>query len=293
MHTVPFSSDYDQQFTTPLGEDGDKYTFEARWNERGKNWTFDLTRDTDDVKLLAGVPMLIGQDLLQPYALGIGGLIVFDLGQKNTDPGPEDLGSRVLALYLSNQDLRDIKTIIADAGSPQTIVVGGAAAAGLAVPPLVGGNPGGAGAGGSGGGTTIVTNVTNTTNNITIEGGGLGFSDPTVSDDASGDEVLIGRYLQIPGLSVSPTVALNVAVLARGNGTVRAYVGGTAAEQIGDVGTPSGTSVGTPAAVTADGMYQISGSLSNPGGVVLVKITMQSAAPATNIGIDLITGALA
>ncbi|HSS39040.1 MAG TPA: hypothetical protein VLT58_09750, partial [Polyangia bacterium] len=110
MQLVPFTSDYDQSFTTTLN--GVRYVIDARWNERGQVWTFDLTREADQVLLLAGVSMLSGQDLLAPYALGIGGLVVTDLSNNSTDPGPDDLGDRAAVVFLNNDELQ----ILFDAG---------------------------------------------------------------------------------------------------------------------------------------------------------------------------------
>ena len=76
--------------------------------------------------------------------------------------------------------------------------------------------------------------------------------------------------------------------MARGNGTIRIYAGGSM-EAFGSTGTPSGSLIDS-VAVTADGMYQLTGTVANPGGIMPIKITMESAAPATNIGVDIING---
>lgn len=280
MLVVPFSSDYDQRFTSQLGEE--KYTLDARWNERGQVRALDITRDSDQVLLVAGVPLLAGQDVLAAYALGIGGLLVTDLGMKDTDPGPDDFGERVIVTWLSNDELAAMQSALRAAGRPSTLAPG-------VVPPILPGGRSTAVPTVSGGSTTIV-NANTTVNNFTVTGG-LGFSAAPELDDATGDEILIGRFLQMPGLNPNPTISIAVAVLARGNGTVRVYVGGIA-EAIGSSGTPSGTAVGTPAAVVADDSYQIDDSLANPGGMTLVKVTMQSAAPATSVGVALIQGFL-
>lgn len=288
MLEIPFTSDYDQRFITQLS-DGKKYRFDARWNERGQTHTFDLTRDEDGELLLCGAPMLIGQDLLAPYALGIGGLILTDLSKKDTDAGPEDLGSRVIACHLSIDELAAIKAALGPQGA--SIVVSGA------VPPVSGGGGGssggsGGGSGGTGGGTTII-NTTSVINTFNVQGG-PGFAEDIDLDDDTGNEVLIYKTLEMPGLNPNPTISLALGVLARGLGTIRVYVGGSTSEAIGYAGTPSGTMVGTPAAVSGAGenLYQITGSLANPGGVAHVKVTMQSAAPATSVGVVVLKGML-
>ena len=104
MLILPFTSEpaYDVAFT--LDEYG-AYTFGVRYNERAGYWTFDLTRDSDGAKLLSGVPLLVGGDLLKPYGLGIGALVAADQNGLNQDAGPEDLGSRVIVGWLSPAEM--------------------------------------------------------------------------------------------------------------------------------------------------------------------------------------------
>jgi hypothetical protein len=281
MLEVPFTSDYDQRFITQLGDD--KYLIDARWNERGQAWTFDLTRDSDQVQVLAGAPLLIGQDVLAPYALGIGGLLVTDLGKLDTDAGPEDLGTRVIVTYVTPDELAGIKAALGPQGA--SIVASGAP------PALVRGNSGaGAGAGGGTGSVVINQTVNNTSNTFNVTGG-QGFGKTLELDDATGDETMIARFPIMFGLNPNPTVSINVAALARGDGTLRVYVGGIA-ETIGSTGAPSGSSVGTPASISGDDIYEVSGSVANPGVTAMVKITMESAAPATSVGVSEVQGSV-
>lgn len=107
---LPFTNDPAQSFTVALG--GAKYLFDARYNDVGGFWTFDITAEPSQVQLVAGVPILIGQDLLAPYGLGIGGLFATDTVSGGIDAGPEDLGDRVTVAWLSEAELQ----IIRDAG---------------------------------------------------------------------------------------------------------------------------------------------------------------------------------
>lgn len=282
MIEVPFSSDYDQRFVTQLGDA--KYRFDSRWNERGQTWSFDLAIDATGEILLAGAPMQIGQDVLAPYALGRGAIIFTDLSKKNTDAGPDDMGTRVVATWFSPEEMAAIAAAIGPGGGLVT---------GAVVPRIISGNPGGGGtSGGAGGGTTQVTNVTNTTNNFSSEGGG-GLTAAPELDDASGSQVVIARFIQNTATNPNPTLALALAVLARGDGTIRVYTGGIY-EAVGFTGTPSG-SLRDSAAVSGAGEnpYDLSGSFANPSGFLAIKVTMQSTAPATNVGVALISGGLA
>jgi hypothetical protein len=100
---LPFTDDPAQSFTVALG--GAKFLIEARYNDVAGFWTFDMTAEPSQVQLLAGVPILIGQDLLAPYALGIGGFFATDNVSGGVDAGPDDLGGRVTVTWLSPAEL--------------------------------------------------------------------------------------------------------------------------------------------------------------------------------------------
>lgn len=107
MLTVPFTSDPSQTFDVVLGET--KFTIAARYNDEGGSWTFDLTRDSDGEVLLTSVPLLIGEDMLGAYALGYGGLLAEDLSGTGEDAGPDDLGTRVVVRWLSEDELAQLR----------------------------------------------------------------------------------------------------------------------------------------------------------------------------------------
>ena len=287
MQVVPFTSDYDQQFKTTLN--GVNYVIDARWNERWQMWTFDLTDDASSTLLVAGVPLLVGVDVLSPYALGIGGILVADLSGLNSDAGPDDFSGRVVPIYLTPDEL----AILYAAGVPGIVSPGPAQAPQGATP--AGGssssssqssssNPGG---GTTQQGTTVVNTVVNS---LTLIGGGFGSDQ--VRPDSSGNEVLAYQRSSNVGLNPNATVKAIAQFIAEGSGTIRIYLGGTLGT-IGDVGTPSGTLVGSAAAPGSVGFAFISGTpISNPGGIIPVKITIQSAAPGTNVQVDSWEGAV-
>lgn len=109
---VPFTSDSAQTFSITLN--GISYDFYARYVDRVGAWYFDLTRTSDQAPLARGVPILCGLDLLQPYRLGIGSMYAVDMAAYKTpstvdgpadalnvtDAGSDDLGTRVIVLYL-------------------------------------------------------------------------------------------------------------------------------------------------------------------------------------------------
>lgn len=120
---VPFTStDRAYEFTCQLN--GVTYRFDVRWNERGGFWAFDLYLDSTDELLVAGLPILLGGDILAAHRrLGIGGLVAVDMSatQQNASPneettsvlvsedaGADDLGTRVVVLYLTPDELVEV-----------------------------------------------------------------------------------------------------------------------------------------------------------------------------------------
>lgn len=85
--------------------DGRRYLFELSWYPRAEAWMLDL-RSSDGTSLLAGIPVRVGQDLLGPHvgdALpgeGHGSLVPVDTSGSGTDPGRDDLGTRVVFDYV-------------------------------------------------------------------------------------------------------------------------------------------------------------------------------------------------
>jgi hypothetical protein len=110
MQLIPFTSDPNATFTTSLN--GVDYQFDTLYNERAGVWTFDLSVAKETEPLVTGVPILIGCDMLAPFGLGVGSMYAVDLtatAQKeavghrpqSVDAGPEDLGVRMVVLYLA------------------------------------------------------------------------------------------------------------------------------------------------------------------------------------------------
>lgn len=110
MLTIPFTSDPWHSFTTMLN--GEEYRFAQHFNTRNNVWSFDLSLERTGQMLVAGVPILIGCDLLAPHGLGIGSMFALDLHAaaeeeaagilpQSVDAGEDDLGTRVIVIYLA------------------------------------------------------------------------------------------------------------------------------------------------------------------------------------------------
>lgn len=99
---LPFSSDPAQAFTTQLGDE--KYIIEAKFNDRSGVWTIDLY-DATQQPIALSLPLLLGQDLLEPYNFGMGRILCVDETELGKDAGPDDLGSRVKVYWFSSDEV--------------------------------------------------------------------------------------------------------------------------------------------------------------------------------------------
>jgi len=121
MQTIPFTSDPWQTFSCTLN--GVEYGFAANYNDRPGVWSFDLSLKATEEVLVAGVPILLGCDMLAPFGLNIGSLFAVDLAASpawalagdgvtvipttqmlDADPVGafnDDLGTRVVVVFLA------------------------------------------------------------------------------------------------------------------------------------------------------------------------------------------------
>ena len=120
MVKIPFTADAWQTFRCNLG--AVEHTFVANYNDRNGVWSFDLYRSNPETLLVAGIPILIGCDILAPYALGLGVMFATDLAATTAnqvldtvgtigpisqpiDAGPDDLGTRVIVVFIPAAEL--------------------------------------------------------------------------------------------------------------------------------------------------------------------------------------------
>ena len=101
---LPLSSDPAQTFICQL--DKDKYQFTVKYNSRSGVWAMDMVK-LDGTILFIGIPILLGNDLLEPYNYGIGRLFVIDLSAQSRDATNEtdDLGTRVIVAWFSKDEV--------------------------------------------------------------------------------------------------------------------------------------------------------------------------------------------
>jgi hypothetical protein len=106
---LPLTSDPAQDFVIQLGSV--KYEFYVRYNDRGSFWSADISDYNSQTTLIAGMPLLLGCDLLAPFLLGNGSMIVYDEKGSNTDAGDPDsgdLGSRVNVYWYDSAEVTSI-----------------------------------------------------------------------------------------------------------------------------------------------------------------------------------------
>ena len=96
---LPPSTDRPQSFTTQLGSA--VYQFDLRWNDRSNVWTMDISDPVSGNPIVSGLAVVLGADLLKPYALGIGTLILVDETSTNTEAALDSLGSSVNLYWVS------------------------------------------------------------------------------------------------------------------------------------------------------------------------------------------------
>lgn len=99
---LPLSSDPAQTMVTQLGDV--KYQIEVKYNDRSGVWIIDLALATTGEVVVQSLPLVLGQDLLEPYNFDMGSLVV-DTSSRHLEAGPDDLGGRVKVYWFSPDEV--------------------------------------------------------------------------------------------------------------------------------------------------------------------------------------------
>lgn len=102
---LPLTSDPSRSVTVTMG-DAD-YKLVTRYNDRSSVWTLDILSPSDDSYIVAAAPIVLGSDILEPFGVGIGRMLVIDMSAapgSGTEAGPDDLGVRVRVLWISEDE---------------------------------------------------------------------------------------------------------------------------------------------------------------------------------------------
>jgi hypothetical protein len=100
---LPFSNDPAQVFTIQLGDA--KFVFDSKYNDRSGVWTLDLYDAATKALIVASLPLVIGQDLLEPYNFDMGSILCVDTTGQGMDAGPDELGDRVKVYWFSADEV--------------------------------------------------------------------------------------------------------------------------------------------------------------------------------------------
>lgn len=95
-----------QRFEITLGELD--YRIEIKFNDRSLVWTMDLAEEVSGLVLFAGVPLLLGEDLLAPYNYKIGRLMLLNNSAEFKDATSENLGASLSLYYVTDNEFLSV-----------------------------------------------------------------------------------------------------------------------------------------------------------------------------------------
>lgn len=100
LRQIPVISD-NRNYEFRISLDGVFFTLAFRFNFRMNRWFMDV-KDSEDVPLIMGTPLLQGSDLIDRFkaaALPAGHFFVLNLENETIEAGADDLGANSLLLY--------------------------------------------------------------------------------------------------------------------------------------------------------------------------------------------------
>lgn len=103
---IPLTSSFDD-YDFSINLDGTIYLLNVRWNSRIEKWTISIGLE-DGTELVGERPIIADWPPFARFrstSLPKGELMFIDTSGKNQDPGHDDLGSRVILVYLEEEDL--------------------------------------------------------------------------------------------------------------------------------------------------------------------------------------------
>lgn len=107
MQILPFSPGIEEyRVATALGDVG--YVFDLHWNHRDKCWYLDAYEDDGATAIFHGVKIVLGAFLGRQFRHRLvldGALMAIDTSGQSLDAGLDDLGTRVLVVRLSLDEI--------------------------------------------------------------------------------------------------------------------------------------------------------------------------------------------
>ena len=108
MTIIPLTNQTHQVFSVDL--EGQIYRLTVEWNERLQLWSMNIS-DNDGIVLIYGIALVKGTEILEPYNLGVGGIVMVDTETDGPDATVDDLGTRILMAHLTEAELEDGEAI--------------------------------------------------------------------------------------------------------------------------------------------------------------------------------------
>jgi hypothetical protein len=111
--TLPTRTDSDY-YDFEIELDGRSYVLTFNWNGRDSSWYFSIA-DNAGTPLLSGRKLALGAPFLRRFAdarLPPGELRLFDTTGKDVEAGRNDLGSRVLLVYVPAAELAALRASV-------------------------------------------------------------------------------------------------------------------------------------------------------------------------------------
>ena len=102
MREIPFTGSPRERIVFDM--EGRAIEVLAQYSDVSGAWSVSLT-DVESGPLVSGVRVVLGLDLLAPYALRVGGLVAFATSDPRRDPGKGELGSRVRLVHVAESEL--------------------------------------------------------------------------------------------------------------------------------------------------------------------------------------------
>lgn len=90
IYELPMTSDASQEFISTI--DGVKYLFRVQLNVRSDIWTIDVNT-VGDVPIIAGMPLVMGVDLLSTERFARGLLFLVDYSGRGVDPTADNINN--------------------------------------------------------------------------------------------------------------------------------------------------------------------------------------------------------
>lgn len=103
MIDIPILNSRAQELVITLG--GVSYRLQFQYNERAEIWTMNILQEVGKVVLIQGLPLVLGQNLLEPYNFNMGSMVVYDNSDKGKEARFNGFATENSLLWLSDAEL--------------------------------------------------------------------------------------------------------------------------------------------------------------------------------------------